>query len=549
MDGVFIHKEGFVVKAAEAIIRCLQEENVEVVFGYPGGAVLPLYEALRNSNIRHVLVRHEQAAAHSASGYARATKDVGVAIATSGPGATNLVTGIATAYMDSIPLVIITGQVRTDLMGRDVFQEVDITGATEPFTKHNYLVKDAQELPRIIKEAFHIARTGRPGPVLVDIPVDIQNREIDFKYPNKINILGYNPTIEGHIGQIKRAIRKLKSAKRPLICVGGGVIRSHAEIEIAELVSKAKIPAVHTLMGTGALSNDHPYNFGMIGSHGFAVANQAVNIADLLVVIGARIADRATAGPGLFARNAKLIHIDIDPAEIGKNLGAFIPVVGDAKNIINQLIEGIEPLDTKEWFSELQGFKNKRAETLTVSEEFVNPKIALKSLSKTLDYNAIITADVGQNQIWTARNFSFTGERQFLASGGFGTMGYSLPAAVGAKIGQPDRQVVAIVGDGGFQMSMSELGTIAQNELNLIILLFNNSQLGMVWELQDRGYGGSHGIALDGNPDFLMLAQAYGFKGSRVTNNQDFDLAVSKAMEHQGVTVIECIVNPKESTL
>lgn len=537
------------MRAADAIIRCLQEEKVKVVFGYPGGAVLPLYEALRNSNIRHVLVRHEQAAAHSASGYARAVRDVGVAIATSGPGATNLITGIATAYMDSIPMVILTGQVRTNLMGRDVFQEVDITGATEPFTKHNYLVKDAQEIPRIMKEAFHIARTGRPGPVLIDLPVDIQNTEIDFQYPNQVDILGYKPTVRGHIGQIKRALRKLKSAKKPLLCVGGGVIRANAEDELERFISKAKLPVVHTLMGTGALPSDHSYNFGMIGSHGFKAANQAVNIADLLVVIGARIADRATAGPGLFARNAKLVHIDIDPAEIGKNIGAFIPVVGDAKNILEQLTEGIDELNTSGWFAELESYRNKELEKLIPSETVVNPKLALQALSKLLDEDAIITADVGQNQIWAARNLTFPKRRMFLTSGGFGTMGYSLPAAVGAKIAQPKRQVVAIVGDGGFQMSMSELGTIAQNNLDLIIILFNNCQLGMVWELQDRGYGSSHGIALDGNPDFQMLAKSYGFKAYKVTDNDTFEQVVKNTFGESGVTVIECIVNPKESTL
>ncbi len=539
------------MKAADAIVKCLQKENVEVVFGYPGGAVLPLYDALRNNGmVRHILVRHEQAAVHSASGYARTTGSVGVAIGTSGPGATNLITGIATAYMDSIPLVIITGQVRTDLMGRDVFQEVDITGATEPFIKHSYLVRNAQQLPRIMKEAFHIASTGRPGPVLIDIPVDIQNTRIEFNQPDELQIRGYKPTFEGHVGQIKRALRKLRHSKKPLICVGGGILHAKATKELAGFALKARIPVVHTLMGIGAMGVDHPYYFGMIGSHGFAHANRGVGQADLLVVIGARVADRATAGSGIFAKNAEIIHIDIDPAEIGKNLGTLIPVVGDAKHILQQLSDGIEPLETEEWVAELASIRDRVHTEIHNKPGFVNPKQVLRDLGEVVDDQAVVTADVGQNQLWAARNFPMQGDRKLLMSGGLGTMGYSLPAAVGAKVAAPDRQVVAIVGDGGFQMSMFELGTIAQNRLAIVILLFNNSRLGMVRELQDRGYGETFGIDItDGNPDFIALVQAYGFQGVQVTNTKDFSASMRVALESGKPYLVECIVDAKESTL
>jgi len=341
------------MKAAAAIIECLKREGVKTVFGYPGAAIMPVYEALRKSDIKHILVRQEQSAAHSASGYARASLDVGVCIVTSGPGATNLITGIATAYMDSIPLVAITGQVKTSLIGRDVFQEVDITGATEPFIKHSYLIKNAEDIPRVMKEAFHIAKTGRPGPVLVDIPSDIQIEDIQFSYDNEVNIRGYKPTYMGHIGQIKRALRRLKASKKPIICVGGGVVAAKAEKELLSFAEKARIPVVSTMMGIGGISHKSPYYIGMIGSHGKNYANRAMAQADVAMFIGARIADRATGGSKLFAKNADIIHIDIDPAEIGKNLGTLIPVVGDAKNALEKFLEMAEPLDTGEWVKQL----------------------------------------------------------------------------------------------------------------------------------------------------------------------------------------------------
>ncbi|MBM7684676.1 biosynthetic-type acetolactate synthase large subunit [Defluviitalea raffinosedens] len=536
------------MKAADAIVECLKKEEVTTVFGYPGAAIMPLYEALRKSPIRHVLVRQEQAAAHSASGYARTSGKVGVCIATSGPGATNLITGIATAYMDSIPLVAFTGQVKSTLIGRDVFQEVDITGATEPFIKHSYLVKDAKDLPRIIKEAFHIAKTGRPGPVLIDIPVDMQNENIEFSYDEEVNIRGYKPTYIGHIGQIKRALRRLKDSKKPIICIGGGIVSAKAEKELLAFAEKSKIPVVCTLMGLGGMDHNSPYYIGMIGSHGDKVANKAVSEADVAVFMGARIADRATGGSKLFAKNADIIHIDVDPAEIGKNLGTSIPVVGDVKNILEQFLEMAQPLNTDEWVKYLTDLKQSGIKNRKPSSN-VNPKYAIQLLSEVLDQNAILVADVGQNQMWSARNFKIFDERKFFTSGGLGTMGYSLPAAIGAAIAAPNRQVVATMGDGGFQMSFFELATLKQNKVKLIILLFNNEGLGMVREMQYKNYKAEYGVNLSGNPDFIKLADAYGIKGRRVLQDDELKEVFDEAIHSDETFLIECIVDPKESTL
>lgn len=537
------------MKAAEAIVKCLINENVDTVFGYPGGHILEVYEALRKSKIRHVLVRQEQAAAHSASGYARVSGKVGVCITTSGPGATNLITGIATAYMDSIPLVAITGQVNSTKIGRDMFQEADITGATASFTKHSYLVKNANDLPRIIKEAFYIASTGRPGPVLIDIPSDIQAAEMEkLVIPETVSIRGYKPTIKGHVGQIKRAVKAISESKRPLIIAGGGVLLSHAEGELLSFIEKTGIPLVHTLMGKGSLPGNNRHYIGMIGSHGFSEANRAVAKADLLIIIGTRIADRAWGGISDQANeDTRIIHIDVDPAEIGKNVGTHIPMVGDARTILTQMIDRVDRVDTDEWLNELKSFKKdgiKRKKTGSV-----NPKYVIETISRKLDDDAVIVADVGQNQIWAARHFEDKIGRRFLTSGGLGTMGYGLPAAVGAKIAAPDRQVVAVVGDGGFQMSLYELGTISYNDLNMIILLFNNSRLGMVRELQDRYYGKSNAVDLDKNPDFIRLCDAYGIKGVRITSDSELEDAFEKAIRHKGPFLLECVVDPDESTM
>jgi acetolactate synthase-1/2/3 large subunit len=536
------------VKASDAIVKSLLNEGVDMVFGYPGAAVIDLYESLRKSKIHHVLVRQEQAAAHSASGYARVSGKVGVCIATSGPGATNLITGIATAYMDSIPLAVITGQVKSAMIGRDVFQEADITGATESFTKHSYLVKNANDLPIIIKEAFYIASTGRPGPVLIDIPSDIQAATLDkYIQPETVDIRGYKPTLKGHIGQIKRAVKAISESKRPLIVAGGGVLLTRAQNELISFINKSGIPVVHTLMGKGAIPTQNPYYVGMIGTHGFPQANRAMAKSDLLIFIGARIADRAWGGFGdKMLENVRVIHIDIDPAEIGKNLGSHIPVVGDAKHILSEMTSKIESLDTKDWVEELKTYKK----TIQHADsEFVNPRYAVGLLSRKLDDDAILVADVGQNQLWAARNFEDKDGRCFLTSGGLGTMGYSLPAAVGAKFAAPGRQVAAVVGDGGFQMSQHELGTISANNLKIVILLFNNSRLGMVRELQDRNFGRITAVELDRNPDFIRLCDAYGIKGIRVTNNSALEAAFDLALKNKGPFLVECVVDCNESTL
>lgn len=535
------------MKLSDVLVRCLVEENVDTVFGYPGAAVLSLYESLRASSIHHVLVRQEQAAVHSASGYARTTGKVGVCMATSGPGATNLVTGIATAYMDSIPMVIFTGQVKSTLIGRDVFQEVDITGCTEPFIKHSYLLQNPKDFPRIVKEAFYIARTGRPGPVLIDIPMDFQDYQIDFNYPKKVEIRGYKPTVKGHVGQIKRAIKLLQHSKKPLICVGGGVILAHAKDEIRELVRKSNIPVVHTLMGTGALDTNSEFNLGMIGSHGYAHANWALKNADTILFVGARIADRAVANVGILDDNASIVHIDVDPAEIGKITAANIPVVGDAKEILNVMNEMVTPLDTINWTKTI--LDRKRLKEEIDHETFINPKKVIKILSNLLDDDAIITADVGQNQFWTMRNMEMKGNRQMICSGGFGTMGYSLPACIGACIGNKHKKVVSVFGDGSFQMSFFELGTLIQEQVSPIMILFNNSGLGMVREIQRRTELKEYGVGLPKNPDFAAIVRAYGIKAVTISDPKQVEEALKEAVNSNEPYFFEFIVNDKESTL
>ncbi len=537
------------MNAAESMVRYLKEEGVETVFGYPGGAVLPLYEALRNGGIDHILVRQEQAAVHAANGYARTSGKVGVCIGTSGPGATNLITGIATAYMDSIPLVIITGQVKTSFIGRDVFQEVDITGASESFTKHNYLVRNAEDLPRIVKEAFHIAATGRPGPVLIDLPIDVQTTKIHQAYPKEVNIRGYKPTEKGHMGQIKRAVKAIQESKYPLLFAGGGIFLGNAREELKTFTDSTGIPVVHTLMGTGCLPGKHPNLIGMVGSHGFSYANKAMEMADLLIFVGARIADRATGGiqEDLLA-NRHIIHIDVDPAEIGKNVGCDVPVVGNVKMVLQQMNRLIKPLKLDNWLEKLQKEKEKAQQPLQMGS-LVNPKHAIRVLSELLDDAAILVADVGQNQFWAARNFEIFGERRFLCSGGFGTMGYSIPAAVGAKTANPDKTVVSVMGDGSFQMSMYELGTINAEKVGLKMVLFNNGKLGMVRELQDNKYGEHFGVLLEGNPDFTALVSAYGIPTRKVTTNDELRDAFEAMLAHDGAFFVECVVDANESTL
>lgn len=534
------------MKASEAIVKCLEAENVDLVFGYPGGAVLPLYEALRNSAVRHILVRQEQSAAHMASGYGRALDKVGVCIATSGPGATNLITGIATAYMDSIPLVAITGQVNSSSIGRDMFQEADIIGATQCFTKNSYLVKDAKELPRILKEAFYIASTGRKGPVLIDIPRDVQETLIDFSYPETVNIRGYKPTLSGNAKQIKKAAELINKSQRPVICIGGGIRSAQAADEFNMFVEKTKIPVVCTLMGVDSFSNSSPYFAGLLGSHGYPFVNRMINNSDLLIVIGARFADRSTS---MMKKNfnQNIIHIDIDPAEIGKNFETKVPIVGNAKDIIIDLLNCDYNLDTADWLHDAQHMRQEYMEKMYSHENTMNPRLLIRKISDFLGEKGIWVSDVGLNQIWAAHSFSAGCQKRFFTSGGLGTMGYSLPAAIGAKMALPDDFVVASMGDGGFQMLMSDIAVARENNVGVKFIVFNNGKLGMVRELQKNAYGSNSyfGIELGFNPDFMKIAEAYGIKSKKITTNEEIEGAIEEMFKDNEPFILECIVDPE----
>jgi acetolactate synthase-1/2/3 large subunit len=535
---------------AQILVKALELEGINTIFGYPGAAICPFYDALLDSNLTHILTRNEQGAAHAASGYARVTGKPGVCVTTSGPGATNLITGIATAYSDSIPIVAITGQVSLDLIGRDVFQEVDITGATEPFCKHNYLVKDIKELPRIIKEAFHIAATGRPGPVLIDVPIDIQTQSMEFEYPKTVDIRGYKPKYKGHPQQIKRIAEAITQANSPVICAGGGVITAKASEILAGFAQKCGIPVVTTLMGIGALQGEHILNLGMLGSHGVYAANYAVSKTDLLILIGARVGDRALGTAQKIAQKAKIIHIDIDPAEIGKNVSTTIPVVGDAKLILEDLNEVIKPGDTAQWVSTVTELKYKKVKSGKPKDDVINPRLLIQMLSDRLDDKAIMATEVGQNQIWAANNFIAKKSGTFITSGGLGTMGYGLPAAIGAKLGRPESTVVMVGGDGSFQMSMPELGTIKQSGIGIKILIFNNQRLGMVRELQKNRHNGRYSqVFLNDNPDFVKLAEAYGFGAERITSSKQIDAALDRFLENDKTYLLECAIDPEEDTV
>ncbi len=529
---------------AQIIVKALEDLHTEKIFGYPGAANAPIYSELSKSSIVHILPRGEQAAAHEAAGYARVSGKVGVCMATSGPGATNLITGIANAYIDSIPVVAITGQVNSDKIGQDVFQEADITGATAPFCKHNYLVKDINSLSKIIYEAFYIASTGRPGPVLIDIPMDIQLATCKYVKP-EVDIKGYKPTYKGNGFQIKKAATAISKSKRPVAVAGGGIIISDAKDELREFTEKTGIPVVTTLMGIGTLPTEHPQNFGMIGSHGFVQANYALQKADLILMLGSRAADRAVSS-GSVNKNAEIIHIDIDPAEIGKVLPANIPIVGDLKSILPPLTAKTDKLKTEEWISEICSHVHITSQS---DGEAVNPKYALRLLSDMADDNTVVATEVGQNQMWTARNWNFKEGGILLTSGGIGTMGFGLPAAIGGKSADESRTVIAVCGDGSFQMSLTELATIACYGLDIKIVLLKNSRLGMVNELQRiKGYN-RYAVRLDGSPDFCLIAEAYGIKNGRASNNSELKSAFEKMLSHKGAYLLELTVDPEEPTM
>lgn len=537
------------ITGAESIVRCLEQEGVEVIFGYPGATIAPLYDKLTKSTIKHILVRHEQHAGHEASGYARIKKKPGVCMTTSGPGATNLITALATAYMDSIPLIAFTGQVSSELLGRDVFQEADITGAAEPFTKYSYLVKDAEDLPRVIKEAFHIASTGRPGPVLIDIPVNVQHQKFEFSFPGPVNLRGYKPTIKGHAGQIKRVCRAINNAERPVICAGGGIFAADCRKELAHFAELLNIPVVTTLMGIGAVPTAHPLYMGMLGMHGKSVANQAITDSDLLIIIGARVSDRAVLLPANVSKNTKIVHIDIDPAEIGKNLSTFVPVVGDAKEILTQVMNAEPEKKSDEWIGLLKAKKDKITLDYGPRKHGVNPKAFVNMLSKALPDDHVYCADVGQNQIWSAANCEVRTGR-FLTSGGMGTMGYSIPAAIGAKLADPSKTVVAVCGDGSFQMEMMELATICQNSVDVKIIVMTNGKLGLVKEIQKKSYKNNEtAVDLTGSPDVTAIARAYGIPARRIDKMDVAGEAIAEMLGHQGAFLLECVVDENEPSM
>ncbi len=537
-----------VTTGAKALVAALQQQNVTTVFGYPGVAICPFYDALAASGIRHILVRQEQNAGHAASGYARTTGRPAVCTATSGPGAVNLITALATAYMDSIPLVAITGQVSTDLLGRDVFQEADITGAAEPFTKYSYLVKNAADIPRIVNEAFYIAGSGRPGPVLIDLPIDIQQAEFDEAQTDAAPRLpGYNPTLKGHAGQIKRVAAALRRAKKPLVCIGGGVISANAQAELQQFCESAGLPAVATMMGIGALPTAHANYFGMLGLYGKPYANFAVKEADLLIIIGARVGDRAVSSPQALERRTTIVHIDVDPAEIGKNLGTTIPLVGDAKTVLAQLTEAGAKAQCQPWLEELARQRQAyQPDFAPRAGGGINPRAFFHDLSAAMQPNSITVCDVGQNQSWAAGNLQMRGGR-LLTSGGMGTMGYAIPAAIGAQLAAPDRQVVAICGDGAFQMSMCELATAVQHGVALKVVVLQNHSLGMVLQHQDSCYGGNRfAVELGSLPSVTAIAAAYGIPAQRITHTDQCAQAISQLLAAQGPALLECVVSPEE---
>ena len=533
----------------QMVCEALLREGVDIAFGLPGGAILPLYQTLPEyPALRHVLVRHEQNAGHAADGYARATGKVGVCIATSGPGATNLVTPLATAMMDSVPIVAITGQVPRAAIGRDAFQETDTTGITLPITKHNYLVMSAAELPMTLKEAFHIARTGRPGPVLIDLPRDVQTEVAEFEYPEDIRMRSYRPTLEGHGQMIKRAARLIREAQRPLILAGHGVLISGGMGELRELAEKAQIPVITTLLGISAVNEDHVLSLGMPGMHGWAHNNWAIDRADLLVAVGMRFDDRVTGRISSFAPNAKVVHIDIDPAEIGKNIRVTAPIVGDAKRVLHALVREVEPAVRTEWLHEIGRLRDEHPSYRIRETDGLLPQYVVRELSDATGGEAIVVTGVGQHQMWAAQHYRFTEPGTWLTSGGLGTMGFEVGAAMGAAMGRPDKAVWSIAGDGGFQMTMAELATIVENRVPVKFAILNNNHLGLVRQLQDLFNDGVRvASAYSGNPDFVKLAEAYGVWATRVTERGQVRQAIEGAMAHDGPTLIDFMVEPEEN--
>lgn len=539
---------------AQIFFESLKAEGVEVIFGLPGGVLLDLYDEMPKHDIRHILVRHEQGAAHMADGYARATGRVGVCLVTSGPGATNTVTGIATAYMDSIPIVVFTGQVPTALIGNDAFQEADIVGITRPCTKHNYLVKDVHDLARIIREAFYLARSGRPGPILVDLPKDVINAKAEYKYPKKISLKGYKPTTEAHMGQIKRAYAAIGKAKKPVIYAGGGVISSNAAKELKQLGESLRCPVTTTLMGLGGFPAPHELWLGMLGMHGTFRANMAMGSTDLLIAIGARFDDRVTGKLDEFAPSAKIIHIDIDPTSISKNVKVDIPIVGDCKDALKKLLQLVKesPIDDlekvrKPWLDQIQKWKETYPLAYEQKDDLIKPQYVVEKLYELSEGKAIIATEVGQNQMWAAQYYHFLEPRTLLTSGGLGTMGYGLPAAIGAQAAFPDRLVIDVAGDGSIQMCIQEMITAVENNLPVKVAILNNQYLGMVRQWQQLFYEKNYcSTCLKIAPDFVKLAEAYGALGLRAHKPDEVEAVIREGFASPKPVIMDFVVNPEE---
>ncbi|MFP5258249.1 MAG: biosynthetic-type acetolactate synthase large subunit [Acidobacteriota bacterium] len=540
---------------AQILLESLRREGVEVVFGFPGGAVIDIYDQLPNYPLRHVLVRHEQGAIHAADGYARATGKVGVCLVTSGPGATNTVTGIATAYMDSVPVVIITGQVPTPLIGNDAFQEVDIVGITRSCTKHNYLVKEVGDLARVIKEAFYLASTGRPGPVLIDLPKDVQTRLTEYKYPKTIKMRSYNPTYAPNPKQVAKVADVVRRAKKPIIYAGGGVIASEASEDLAWLARSYNIPVTATLMALGCFPADDPRWLGMLGMHGTYAANMAISNADLILAIGSRFDDRVTGKISEFAKNAKIVHIDIDPTSIQKNVPVHIPVVADCKSFLTALRQTLEPTLAEQpaagneaWNAKVAGWKEEKPLAYVQEGSVIKPQFVVETISRLTKGEAIITTEVGQNQMWAAQFYAFTRPRSFISSGGLGTMGFGFPAAIGAQMAYPDRLVIDVAGDGSIQMCIQELATAVCYNLPVKIVILNNGYLGMVRQWQELFYKKNYcATCLDVAPDFVKLAEAYGAAGFRVTDPAKVESVLAEAFALPRPVIVDVVVDREEN--
>jgi acetolactate synthase-1/2/3 large subunit len=536
------------LNGGEIIIESLKKENVDAVFGYPGGAVINLYDALYSSNLKHYLGRHEQGVIHAADGYARSSGKVGVCIATSGPGGTNLVTGLANAQMDSIPLVAFTGQVASSLIGKDAFQEADITGISLPVTKHNFMVTDIKDLARTIKEAFYIARTGRPGPVLIDLAKDVTQAVAEFDYPDRVNLPGYKPTFEGHKLQINKAAKAINDAKKPLLYVGGGAVISGAQSEIRQMVEKAKIPITTTLMALGIYPEDQDLALEMLGMHGTQYANKATLETDLLIAVGARFDDRVTGKLDEFASQADIIQIDIDPAEIGKNIAVEVPIVGDVKRVLKELLPYIEEKENGAWQQRIKELKEKYPLKYEDDDsETIKPQYIMEEIDKYTKGDATIVTEVGQHQMWAAQFHKYKKPRQFITSGGLGTMGYGLPAAIGAQIGQPDEKVVLIAGDGSIQMNIQELGTAQAYNIPIKIIIFNNKYLGMVRQWQEFFFDKRYSSTKIPAPDFVKMGEAYGIWSKSVEKKSELGSALKEAMELDGPAILDLHIPEEEN--